>query len=106
MSRRTTPKSRFAVSVCSICEKMVLCLGDQTHGGIRLCVDCWPHTLAWVQMGVDRQQHLRDQFAEAAKKPSVRKQLKEAESVSDDLAKAIALGEARKRAFQAAVKDR
>lgn len=105
MTAKKQPTMKFAVSVCSVCEKVVLCLGDQRHGGIRYCINCLTHTLGWFQMSADGQEKIRTAFAEAESSPRIKKQHKQSSSISDELAHSVAVGEARRRAWMADIEE-
>ena len=88
---------RFSVGVCSVCEYVRLTYGQQHHGGVRYCQECFKFNLAWVQLGDDGRSGMTDAFTEVAQRPAVKKALADTATFPDDLAKSIAYGESLRR---------
>jgi hypothetical protein len=104
MARQRRPKQvpdGWGINQCSLCSFWKLTIGQQKHGGVRYCQDCFRHTLAWVQLGTDGQTRLMDRWNAMQAREDVQAGIKESEPLNDpETRKAHEIGESKRRLFE------
>lgn len=96
MSRKKR-KEGFGVGQCSLCEHYALTLGQQDHGGIRWCRECFRSSLAYVQLTDEQRTRIMNIWQGTEQDPRIQALLEQAKSVTPDQRKANSIGESRWR---------
>jgi hypothetical protein len=96
------PANGFSVNACSVCEEIVLTVGNRRFGGIRYCEDCLKSTLGWIQLHESQRERITKIFRELRKTKRYAKEMASAANVDDETKKSISIGEAHLRVFEAA----
>lgn len=100
MSRKKR-KDGFDVGQCSLCEQYAVTFGQQSHGGVRYCRDCFAHTLAYVQLTGEQRTRLMTIWSGAEQDQRVLTLVEQTNSITPEQRKANSIGEARYRLMMA-----
>lgn len=90
----------FGVNQCSLCDLIKLTIGQQRHGGVRFCQDCFKQTLAWVQMSEEARNKTMSLFEKLSAHAEIQTLIKDGEKISEADRKAMSVGESMKRLYE------
>lgn len=101
MKNKTTKKKgdgfKFAVNLCSLCEKIDLTFGQQSWGGIRWCQECLKKSFGWFQLSEEGKAKVTILYGKLRQQDIIKQQLKDAEKMTQEELKSMSIGEAKFR---------